>query len=344
MDYLYPAFGLLLRSNQPISGLIETDSLGCFDVQVYFAASPAYPGPTSSNETLVFASPILLESGEPCWRLWRSAAGDLFRLDYSDGVQFWVNSEANSLWATWSEASSFEDAATYLLGPVLGFLLRLRGVICLHASAVALNNQAVAFVGDAGAGKSTTAAALAQRGYPVISDDIVALDERDGAFFVPPAYPYLCLWPPSVRILYGAEKALPALSPNYDKRQLALSENSLGFEARPLPLAAIYLLGERSPQDRAPFLSMPSPRERLMSLIPNSYANLAETELRAREFEVLGRLVRSVPVRRLHAHEDGTRIDSLCELIERDLKSDGEAISPPPPRSAVSTLAAAHSS
>jgi len=87
-----------------------------------------------------------------------------------------------------------EDAATYLLGPVLGLLLRLRGVTCLHASAVALADRAIAFVGSEGAGKSTTAALLARKGLAIISDDVVALVERDALFTFIPAYPYLSLW------------------------------------------------------------------------------------------------------------------------------------------------------
>ncbi len=128
---------------------------------------------------------------------------------------------------------TIEDAATYLLGPVLGLFLRLRGVTCLHASAVAFGGQAVAFVGSEGAGKSTTAAALALRGHAILSDDVVALAEHDGAFFVHPAYPYLCLWPESVESIYGSADALPRFSANYDKRCLSLRNKNCGSRNAP---------------------------------------------------------------------------------------------------------------
>ena len=51
------------------------------------------------------------------------------------------------------------------LGPVFAFVLRLRGAVTFHASAVRIGD-AVAFLGPQGAGKSTTAAALALRGCP----------------------------------------------------------------------------------------------------------------------------------------------------------------------------------
>src|SRR5205085_1986600 len=113
-------------------------------------------------------------------------------------------------------------------------------------SAVALGNRAVALLGPAGAGKSTTAAAFARRGYPLLSDDVVPIWVRDGLFVVPPAYPCLRLWPASVAALYGAADALPPLTPTWDKRCLDLTQGGCRFQQHPLPLAAIYVLGERT--------------------------------------------------------------------------------------------------
>ena len=168
--------------------------------------------------------------------------------------------------------------------------LRLRGVTCLHASAVAFGRFAAAFVGGAGAGKSTTAAALARRGHAVVSDDIVALAERDGAFFVLPAYPYLCLWPDSVKLLYGSGDAPPAFSPSWDKRQLRLAENRLGFEEQRLLLGAVFLLGERSLEPAAPFIEDPAPKEALLALLETpTRPTSVDRETRKSEFELLGR-------------------------------------------------------
>jgi hypothetical protein len=98
-----------------------------------------------------------------------------------------------------------------------------------RSDSLSLADHAVAFVGDAGAGKSTTAAALARRGHSLLSDDVVVLHERDEACFVQPGYRYLCLRPQSAAMLYGPGKSLPAVSPNYDKCELTLIQNSLKF-------------------------------------------------------------------------------------------------------------------
>jgi hypothetical protein len=235
---------------------------------------------------------------------------------YCDGLEFWLDRKVTEVWARWPAESSLEIAATFLLGPVLGMLLRLRGVTCLHASAVAFDDHAVAFMGDEGAGKSTTAAAFARRGHPVLCDDIVAIVEREGAFHVMPAYPYLSLWPDSVKMLYGPEKRLPAFASDWDKRVLSLAEDRLGFQEKSLPLGAIFILAERGSDSAAPLLEMPTPREGLVALIANSYATgIQDTQMRAQEFAVLGRILASVPVRRVRPHQDPSKIDHMCEVI-----------------------------
>jgi hypothetical protein len=318
VNFTYSVFGLLLSSNLPIPELIpEKTSASSPAVIIHMDASPYTAGEIPSDPgTLTYTSAYTDETGQPALRIWKIADGDLLRLAYFDGAQFWMNRKGTELWAQWPNNLTIADAATYLLGPVLGLLLRLRGVTCLHASAVAFADHAIAFVGSEGAGKSTTAALLARKGCAVISDDVVALVERDGSFYVYPAYPYLCLWPDSVRMVYGPDKKLPSFSPNWDKRLLSLAGNNLRFEAQALPLGAIFVLGERGLAPDAPFLEQLTPREGLLALVANSYAtNLLDKDMRACEFEFLGRMLERVPIRRLLPREDPTRNDELCDVI-----------------------------
>lgn len=319
MTVFASVFGLILRSNLLIPGLIPLSTPAKnFDVDIQLGSSPVLETQSSSGgEELIYVSSYTSETGETALRIWKIAEGAFLRMDYFDGSQFWLDPKGKNVWALWPPALSLEDVATYLLGPVLGFLLRLRGVPCLHASAVAFGDAAVAFAGSEGAGKSTTAAALARRGHAVISDDIVALVERDGSFFVLSAYPYLSLWPASVNMLYGAEKNLPSFSANYDKRQLLLAENRLRFQEKPMALGAVFLLGQRVADPAAPFVETLPSQEKLVSLVGSSYAtNLLDKVMRAREFELLGRLVAAVPVWRVKPHEDPSKIDDLCNVIE----------------------------
>jgi len=60
----------------------------------------------------------------------------------------------------------------------------------------------------------------------------------------------------------------------------------------------------------------------LMSLVANTYATkLMDKQMRAREFELLTRVVSNVPVRRVTPHSDVANIPELCTRILSDFKS-----------------------
>jgi hypothetical protein len=68
------------------------------------------------------------------------------------------------------------DLHACLTGTVLGLLALLRNLLPLHASSVLIGERAICFTGHSGAGKSTLAAALAQRGHPLLTDDVCVID------------------------------------------------------------------------------------------------------------------------------------------------------------------------
>lgn len=328
LNFTYAVFGLLLRSNLsipqlspvcPEGALSSLDSSSDPAVSIYLNVSPQTNAVIPRGpEELSYANSYKDETGNPTLRIWKAPGSRYLRLAYFDGSQFWLDREGTEVWATWPSTLTIEDMATYLLGPVLGLLLRLRGVTCLHASAVAFGETAVAFVGSEGAGKSTTAAALARRGHAILSDDVVALAEHNGSFFVHPAYPYLCLWPESVESLYGSAEALPRFSANYEKRCLSLEKQELQFAAQALPLAAIYILGERRGEP-APLLEELTPQKAFLALVANTFAtNTLDSSMRAKEFETLGRLAPDVSIRTLHAHHDAGRLPDLCDLLGKE--------------------------
>jgi len=330
LEFVYSLFGLQVHCNiaLPEISSIQLENPGFRNestsrsVQIRLGATPEGSAlPAAPLEQLSYSSEYKDESGNPALKIWKANGGGLLRLEYFDGTQFWLDLDGTRVWATWPNNLTVEDTATYLLGPILGLLLRMRGVTCLHASAVSLGDSAVAFVGAEGAGKSTTAAALAKLGgFAIVSDDVVALAETDGSFYVHPAYPYLCLWPESVESLYGSSEALPRFSGNYQKRCLSLGRKALQFETRSLPLKLIYVLGERR-SEPAPTIEAISPRQSMIELVANTFAtNVLDGAMRAKEFETLGRLIPRVPVRRMVAHQDASRLADLCRLVRQNLE------------------------
>ena len=323
MSFYYSAYGLRISADLPIRALSESTTSNALDLEIWLGSEPPWLCEfADSPSTFWYTSPDEDDPGRPALTAVKLAGGSYFRLSYGDGTTFVVDRLGSRIWATWSGASTVEDTITYLLGPVLGFVLRLRGITCLHASAVAVGEQAIALAGPAGAGKSTTAAVFAQRGYRVLSDDVTPLLARRDFFLVWPGYPRVCLWPDSVASLYGSAEALPRLTPNWEKRYLPLDDNGCRFQPKALPLAAIYLLDERSAASSAPLVEPVPAGADLMALVTNTYMNyLLDREQRAREFELLGRLLARVALRRVKPHQNPIHLARLCEVIVDDFQA-----------------------
>ena len=287
------------------------------------------------DQQAFYISPDSDEQGTPNLSVW-TVGGQYFRFQYQDGTEFHIDRQGTGVWATWPDALTLEYTAPYLLGPILGFVLRLRGITCLHASAVAVGGQAIALVGPPGAGKSTTAAAFARRGYPVLCDDVVPLQPQDNGFLARPGYPRVCIWPDSVQAVCGSPEALPLLTPNWEKCYLPLGDESHRFQQQPLPLGAVFLLGPRAAEASAPRVQAVRSGDALIALVQNTYMNyVLDRAQRAQEFELLGRLVAQVPIRQVTPHVDPAHLAKLCGvLIEEFEVVSSAALAGAPSRSA----------
>jgi hypothetical protein len=314
-------YGLRLATNMALPGLIFGVDSDVFDVQIRLKDWTGFPTTFSESCEILYTSAPDDPVGQQNLRVGVLPGGDYFGFLYGDGARFAVERRGREVWGDWPENYTLEDACTYLLGPVIGFVLRLRGVTCLHASAVAVGEQAIALVGFPGAGKSTTAAAFACSGFLVIADDVVALAEEGANFLVPPGYPRLNLWPDSVRALCGSEEALPRITPTWDKRYMALGDNGAAFAAKPLSLGAIYLLGGRESALTAPVVEEVAGADALAGLVANTYVNyLLDRDMRSREFDVLSRVVAGIPIRRVRPPADPSAVFDLCEGIAADAR------------------------
>lgn len=94
-----------------------------------------------------------------------------------------------------------DDVILFLNGTVLAALAHQRGLLPLHSSVIEYKGKAILFIGVSGAGKSTTAAAFQQLGFPLVTDDVATIDIIDDVPYTFPNLPRLKLWKRSLHML-----------------------------------------------------------------------------------------------------------------------------------------------
>ena len=318
---LYSIYGLNFDSNLPLPGL---PAGGAEYPDVIFAIEPDYrsgTGIAAPDETCWYESDWIDETtGGPGLTIYRAVAGS-FRILYSDGVEFLIDGEGRRIVGRAPSEANLADVACYVTGPILGFVLRLRGVIALHASAIEIGRKAVLLVGDARSGKSTTAAVLATMGYKVITEDVAALSLHEGALTVRTGCSEVALRPDAVASMFGSTDALPRFSHTWDKRRLDLMEIG-AFATEPVPLGRVYMLTNTEGFPNAPCVAPMPTRDAMVELLANVYANrLLHDELRLRELDTLQQVVSSVPVKVAATGAQPHLIPRFCEVLLDDLHS-----------------------
>jgi hypothetical protein len=206
----------------------------------------------------------------PIWQI----AGKQFLLRIPDIARFLLSDGREIAFEPETDESASE-IPIFILGTVFGILLHQREQIVLHASAVRVNDKAVLFCGPSGAGKSTIAAALGQRGYPMMTDDVCAIAVT--AAGTPMVYPdgrQLKLWAHSIERLDLAERRGERVRSRLEKFYVEPGEAFSG----PLPLGAVYALREARPP-HAPGIERPNVVDAALILRRNAYRPLVVSRM-----------------------------------------------------------------
>jgi len=202
-------------------------------------------------------------------------------------------------------------------GTAFGLLLHQRGLFPLHASAVLIDDQAVAFAGKAGRGKSTLASVFHSRGYPLISDDITAVAMKGRSLLTAPGFPMIKLWPDSMAT-YGdpADKHYPL----HAGTEKILIPKVNGFVHSPHPLKRIYILEKDNPEG---IDTMPS-HKALLEVIKNCYCSkLIQASIGAQaHMRNSARLVNHTKVYYLNIHWSLQDLSDVVQMIEKHLEQD----------------------
>jgi hypothetical protein len=219
-SYWYPAYGLQIFSQVPLP--VPQSRPGQADITVRLGQIEAAPPGINGSRSLLRATPQEICS------YWEPMGKVLVR----QGRHIIVDPIPQA---------SIETVAPWIQGAALSLALHQRGYLVMHASAVAIDDVAVAFIGEVGWGKSTTAAAMHARGHRLLADDIVAIRVDSGQPSVVSGFPHLKLTDKAIQFLGEDPAALNHVS---DDPQKLLRISNAPLPSQPLPLAAVFVLGE----------------------------------------------------------------------------------------------------
>jgi hypothetical protein len=223
-------------------------------------------------------------------RCGRLGAGFVYRFDGT--ADFCVAPGGTSVEAFFPRGAEPWAIEFALSRGVLPRVLHLRGTTCLHASAVLLAGEVVAFCGASGTGKSTIAAALATRGCALVTDDVLPLPMNSSGILAGSGLPEIRLYPAAANRLGLADGAA---APRAGQSKAVWRPELIAGGTH--PLACVYLL---EPNERGPrSLQKASAQSALRSLLSNSFwLHPGETAALAADLVCFARLVRSIPIYR----------------------------------------------
>ncbi|MEO0557355.1 MAG: hypothetical protein AAF170_04135 [Bacteroidota bacterium] len=214
---VYTAFGLAIHSELALPGLRQ----GSGDVDVSIRFGDVAPPP-----------------GFPPSGIAHYDADGADALAWLDRARLRVTSSEITV-----DSDDEAFAQQCVVGPGLGVLLHHRRMLVLHGAALNVGGRAVVLLGEKGAGKSTTAAALIARGHHLLTDDLVALEPNASSPTVLPGPAQMKLWPEAIEAI-GLDATL---TPFFDGLAKGIWADAPTSD-RPTLLALVAVLGWGEPE------------------------------------------------------------------------------------------------
>ena len=211
---------------------------------------------------------------------WYTTSGDIsislaridkgFLLRFPSLADFVIDAAVYSIGA-WAVPGTDEETVRHLLlDQILPRVLAYKGRLVLHASAVSVEGQAIAFVGETGWGKSTLAASLHLSGYPLLTDDGLLIKTEGDCVKALPSYSGLRLWSQSINALFKELPSCKAMASYSEKNRVRLPKNN---KTDPIELTALFILGEPALEAETGSIKVSSlsQRDACMELVRNSF-------------------------------------------------------------------------
>ena len=302
------AYGLHFRSALvlPFSPLSDP-SAGEADVTIRFGPTPAALPHVRDRHTM---KPV--ERGI----LWEAAPG-AFLLHVPGLARYHVTAGRDIVIEPCG--GSAHAVSMFLTGTLLAALLQQLGLATFHASTAATGTGAVLFAGKSGMGKSSLLAALIERGYAALGDDVTAVEvDAAGQSKVLAAFPCVRLWADALDALGWKDSLKKRVQGELEKYQVPVER----FSPTPQPLRAFYILLPETQQhigiERVPL------RQVFKQLHEYTYRKRIRYGLgqQAIHFRILTAMAKNVPVFRVTRPTHPFLLDALADRIDAHLRGE----------------------
>jgi hypothetical protein len=333
MPHFYQIYGLCIESDTPLPPLAASASIESETPDLCIQLDPQAPRPPVLAQ-LNWLPYSRGQTSETAYQTYIAYTPNdtYFRLHYAYGKRYqtyilngcgsaiWV--ESNPYWS--EELFTYEVVQSLLLGRMLGILLRLRGLVCLHGNTVVAGAKAFALLGTSGAGKSTLTASLLALRCALLSEDRVVLCLEGDTFWAQPGATRLRLAPDTLATFQLDARALERVNSYEDKWYVPLAQGipNARIQAAAMPLSAIYLLVPREKELREPRLQALSTVPALPELLRQRFAAFELPHSQAAdEYTRVARLAQQLPVRMVHRPDDLRALSETARLILNDVEA-----------------------
>jgi hypothetical protein len=261
----------------------------------------------------------------PNGRRWLSFArlDDGYLLRFPRFADFVVRLPAREVVARRGRSTPPDTVRHLLLDQVLPLIVASGDCLALHASVLNVDGGAIAFLGAAGHGKSTLAAALGRRGHAVLSDDCCVVRRSARGFDVWSTYPGVRLFGPSRDHVFGDAPTRGRRVSHYSsKRRVIDDAGTPRFGATPVPLRRVYVLADRTTESRVTRVEITrrSRRDSVVDLVGGTFfLDVTDPERALDAFGLAGDIAASLPVCSLTFPWDLAALDEVIDQLLADL-------------------------
>jgi hypothetical protein len=294
VSFDYFAFGLGISSDLEFEELLPS----CLAHDIRIRLGPTHLGPDRANGTEPGENPFIHFADRSTCILSISGTGQVV---IANGTEIVVEPVRDA---------DVSVMRLFILGTALGAILQQRHVTVLHGSAIVTQHGAVMFAGRSGSGKSTIAAGFYKRGFPVLSDDVCALDGDS----VWPGTTRLKLRVDALRQLDFSPSSLRPIRADSEKYFVPLGT---AYARAPVPLRRIYVV--RRSSQTTPSLTHLRGLEKFEALASCIYRSdlMGRMGLEADHFEKIARLAAETDVTVL-TRPHPCPVDHLVDIVMKD--------------------------